>query len=442
MHSRLALTAIVSALTLSASGIFAAEEKADATKAVSSEVRAELAKYEQSAETELRDDILKFWLAHTRDRERGGFYGEISNDLVVKKNAPRGALLSSRILWTFSAAYRRYHDPAYLEMAKWAYDDLTQRFWDNENGGLYWTVTADGKPLNTSKQTYGQAFGLYSLAEYYRASGDKVALEKSIAIYRLLEAHARDPKFGGYWELFDRSWNRQTSLRGSALEPIGSKSQNTHLHILEAFTNLLRAWPDDGLKKSQREVVELMLTKIIHPKTHHLVLFLNDDWSPVSTGVSYGHDIEASWLLTEAGDVLGDEALSKRIRTESVAMAEATLREGVDDDGSLLYEKDERGLNTNREWWPQAEAAVGFFNAYQLSGDEKYQRAAFRVWDYIQSHLVDRKNGEWFRSVTKDGKISTEPKVSLWKCPYHNGRSCLELAERIKTASGGAVGGW
>jgi cellobiose epimerase len=395
--------------------------------------RPQFAAYKSRIEEELRGNILKFWIQHVRDRERGGFYGEISNTLEIKKDAPRGSLLTSRILWTYSAAYRRYRDPAYLEMAKWAYDDLAQRFWDREFGGVYWLNTADGKPLNTRKQIYGQVFALYALSEFHRATGDADALSKAIALYRLIEQHARDGKHGGYFEVCTREWSRELNPRNSSLEAYGAKSQNTHLHVMEAYTNLLRVWPDEGLRNAQRALVEVMLTRILDSKTNHLVLFFTENWTPRTKEISFGHDIEASWLLTEAADVLGDQPLIEGMKPVALAIADVTLREGVDEDGSLLYEAvPGRITKSDREWWPQAEAAVGFYNAYQLSGEERYLQAAWRVWDFIEQKLVDRKHGEWFRAVSSKGVVSAQPKVSLWKCPYHNGRACLELLERIE----------
>ncbi|HEU5080889.1 MAG TPA: AGE family epimerase/isomerase [Opitutaceae bacterium] len=395
------------------------------------------AAWRESIEQELRGNILPFWIKHTVDHERGGFYGEITNDLKVDKNAVRGALLTSRILWTYSSAYSRYKDPAYLEMAKWAYDDLIKVYWDNEYGGLYWTASADGKPMRRDKQIYGQVFGVYALSEYYRVTHDQAALDKAIQIYRLVEEHAKDPVNGGYFEGCSREWKREGAKARNVTGGKGTKTQNTHIHILEAYTNLLRAWPDEGLKKSHRDLIEVLITKIVDPKTHHLILFLSDDFKPQGTDISYGHDIEFSWLLTEAADVQGDAALKERAKAVALDIAAVTLAEGVDTDGSLFYESEPGGkTDEHREWWPQAESAVGFYNAYQLSGDDKYRQTAMREWGYIEAFMVDHKNGEWFRARTKAGKVvNREAKVSLWKCPYHNGRSCLELLERLEKTS-------
>jgi mannobiose 2-epimerase len=384
-----------------------------------------------SAENELRGDILPFWMKYTRNPDNGGYYGLITADMAVRKDAFRGALLTSRILWTFSAAYRTYRDPAYLEMARWAYRDLVDHFVDPEFGGLFWTITADGKPLDAHKQIYGQVFGIYSLAEYYRATGDKPALDQAISIYNLVEQRARDRKYGGYFDSLDRDWKRpalgQHNLLGDA-----PKSQNSHIHILEGYTNLLRAWPDAGLRANQRELIDMTVKHIIDPKTHHLILFMKDDWTPISEEVSYGHDIELSWLLVEAARVVGDPALVAEVTPISLDIARVTLAEGVDPDGGVINEGGPHGYtNTNKDWWPQAEAAVGFLNAYQLSGDARYFAASRHTWDFIQAKFVDRVHGDWIESVKRDGTPEKLPKVSLWKCPYHSGRSCFELVERL-----------
>jgi len=390
-----------------------------------------LAQLSASAEGELKGDILPFWLKHTRNPENGGFVGEITYDMKVRNGEDRGALLTSRILWTFSKAYRTYKDPAYLEMATYAYHDLVGHFWDTENGGLFWTITPDGRPRDTVKQIYGQVFGIYALAEYYRATGDREALDKAIAIYTLVEQHARDHVHGGYLDTLDRKWSRPGWGSKNILGP-APKSQNSHIHILEAYTNLLRAWPDPGLRANLHELIEMTMDHIVDPNTHHLILFMKEDWTPVSTEVSYGHDIELSWLLDEAADVDGDPVLIQRAKPISLDIARVTLAEGVDPDGGVLSEGGPKGYtNTDKEWWEQAEAVVGFLNAYQLSGDPKYLAASRHSWDFIQARFIDRERGDWFNLLKRDGTPRRRPKVSLWKCPYHSGRSCFEVIERV-----------
>jgi mannobiose 2-epimerase len=391
----------------------------------------DLASLRSHIAAELQNDILPFWLKYTRDRERGGFYGEISNDLVINKNAPRGALLTSRILWTFSSAYRRYHDPACLDMARWAYNDLLTKFWDKEQGGLFWSVTADGKPLVNRKVVYGQAFGIYALAEYHRATGDQAPLDRAIELYKTVESHSHDAANGGYFEEYTQEWKRLPNWRQRYVSPY-SKSQNTLLHVMEAYANLLRVWPDPGLRANLRDLVEEMLTRVLNPATHHLRLFLDDNWTPRSDEISFGHDIEFSWLLVETAEVLGDRDLIARTKTVAVQIARATLAEGVDTDGALLSEAGPKGLtNTHKEWWQQAEAVTGFFNAYQLSGDPRFLQASRHTWDFIAAHVIDRTHGEWYNLLARDGTVLSPDKVSLWKCPYHDGRACMEMVERL-----------
>jgi mannobiose 2-epimerase len=393
-----------------------------------------LTDYAARIESDLRENILPFWTRHVVDRDRGAFFGSLTNDLVVDRAAERGALLSCRILWTYASAYLRYRDAAYLDMADRAYADLVTNFLDREHGGFFWSIAADGKVLRDRKQVYGQAFAIYALTEYHRATGRKPALDQAIAIFRLLEAHAREPKQGGYLEAFSRSWAPIAEMRLSEVDMNEPKSQNTHLHVMEAYTNLLRVWPDPSLRRAQLALLDVMLTKIVNPTTAHLGLFFANDWTLRSDKISYGHDIEAAWLFTDAAQVLGDATLLKRIQTLAVKIADVTLAEGIDTDGGIYNEGSPSGLaDTNKEWWPQAEAVVGFLNAYAIGKDERHLRAALRCWDFIDQRLIDRQHGEWLRGVTRDGTVlPRELKVSFWKCPYHNGRTGLEAPVRLR----------
>lgn len=395
---------------------------------------ATLETYAQRIEADLRGNILAFWIDRVVDRERGGFFGALTNDLIVDRQAERGALLSCRILWTFSSAYRRYGDAAYLAMADRAYADLTTTFADRDHGGFYWSVAADGQVLRDRKQVYGQAFALYALTEYHLASGQPAALREAIGIFQLLERHARDTSFGGYFEAFSRTWQPIADMRLSLVDLNEPKSQNTHLHVMEAYTNLLRVWPDEALRRAQARLLETMLDRILNPATAHLGLFFAHDWMLRSDRISYGHDIEAAWLFTQAADVLGNASLTARIHPLAIRIADVTLAEGIDADGGIFNEGAPGGLtDTNKEWWPAAEAVVGFLNAYQLGGNELHLRAALKTWDFIDQRLIDRKHGEWFRGVTREGALLQDQlKVSFWKCPYHNGRTGLEASARLR----------
>ncbi|HWL16681.1 MAG TPA: AGE family epimerase/isomerase [Opitutus sp.] len=385
-------------------------------------------------EADLRGNILPFWIRHGVDPATGAFVGSLTNDLQVDPAAERGALLACRILWTFSAAHRRYGQADYLAMADRAYADLLAHFHDLQYGGLYWSIAADGRVLRDRKQVYGQAFAIYALSEYHRASGRREPLDLAIAVYRLLEDHAREPEFGGYVEAFSRTWQPIADQRLSPVDLNEPKSQNTHLHVMEAYANLLRVWPDAELRCALGELVQVMLDRIVDPRTAHLGLFFANDWSQRHDRVSYGHDIEAAWLLTDAAEAIGDPSLLARVQALAVRIADVTLAEGVDVDGAIFNEGGPRGLtNTNKEWWPQAEAVVGFLNAYQLRGDERHLRAALRTWEFIESRLIDRTHGEWLRGVTRDGQVlAGELKLGFWKCPYHNGRTGLEAPARLR----------
>jgi mannobiose 2-epimerase len=393
-----------------------------------------LRSYVQDIDAELRGNILPFWMQHAVDRERGGFYGEISNDLRVERDAPRGALLTSRILWTFSAAYRRYGDPAYREMADWAYEDLIARFWDETYSGLYWAIDADRQPVNARKQIYGQAFGIYSLSEYRLATGSEPALERAVALFGDIEAHSYDPHNEGYLEAFTRQWTLEDDLRLSEIDMNEAKSMNTHLHVLEAYANLMRAWTSPELARKQRALLQVIVKHIVDPATYHTRLFFDQHWNVKSDRISFGHDIEASWLLVDAAEAFHDQALLDATQALAVRMARATLSEALDEDGGLLYEAGPAGVtDTRKEWWPQAETVVGALNAYRLTSEPSFLEAALRSWDFIAAHLVDREHGEWFRSVSRDGEIDRqEPKVSFWKGPYHGARACMEAVDRLE----------
>jgi mannobiose 2-epimerase len=385
-------------------------------------------------ETDLRRNILPFWIEHAVNRADGTFLGSLSNDLVPDLTAERGALLTTRILWTYSAAYRQYRDPAHLAMADRAYRDLIENFHDREHGGFWWSITADGTVLRDRKQIYGQAFAIYALSEYHAANGRREPLDQAIAVFHLIEKHGRELRHGGYLEAFGRDWSTIEDMRLSAVDQNEPKSQNTHLHVLEAYTNLLRVWPDPGLERALTELLEIMLTRIVDSRSGHLGLFFAEDWTVRSEKISYGHDIEAAWLFTEAADVLRNPALKDRTHALAVKIAAVTLAEGVDTDGGVYNEGGPDGLtNTNKEWWPQAEAVVGFLNAYQISGEERFLRAALHTWDFIEQRLIDRQHGEWLRGVTRDGQVlANELKIGFWKCPYHNGRTGLESVRRLR----------
>lgn len=379
--------------------------------------------------------ILQFWAAHAPDTENGGFYGRIERDLTVVKDAPKGLVLNARILWTFAKAYRKFRDPRHQAMAERAFAYLQQFFRDGEYGGYYWMVDCQGRPAVTKKQTYGQAFVLYAVAEYALATGKPELVPLCEELFRLVE-RSFEAEHQGYIEALSRDWKPEADLRLGEHDMNVSKSMNTHLHVLEAYASAYRVWRSSELEQKLRGVINLMMNRVLDRNGGHFRLFFDNDWSLRSNRISYGHDIEGSWLLVEAAEVLGDPSVEAEVRKASVRMAEAVLAEGIDTDGGVLNEAEgETVTDDDKHWWPQAEAVVGFLNAYRLTGRKAFEEAALRAWDFIGNHIVDREYGEWFWKVNRAGEPDlAAPKVNEWKCPYHNARTCFEILDRLSAA--------
>ena len=391
------------------------------------------AQYKAAAEKELYS-ILGYWMRHTVDEKNGGFYGKIDHNDHVYPDALKGSVLNGRICWTFAAAFQHTKDPQHLAIAKRAYEYIVQYFIDPEYGGVYWTVHANGSPADSKKQTYAIAFAVYGISEYALASGDEAAKQQAVDLYKTIVETTYERVHGGYLEAFARNWTELPDMRLSAKDANERKTMNTHLHVLEAFANLYRIWPDAKLKEQIRELIDIFLSKIIHPQSHHLQLFFTDQWESQSTLISYGHDIEAAWLIQEAAEIIGDADLIRTVRQLSVHIARAAA-EALDKDGSLWYEYDPATNHWAREkhWWPQAEAMVGFYNAWQISGDEEFLKMSLHAWRFIQEYLIDTVKGEWIWGVYENYHIiAHEDKAGLWKCPYHNSRACMEIMRRIQ----------
>jgi len=382
------------------------------------------------------DSILNYWTTYTLDKKYGGFYGQVDHENQVNKEAPKGSVLNARILWSFSAAYNQSPKPEHLEMAKRSFDYLRNYFVDEIYGGIFWTVDHKGLPLDTQKKIYALAFTIYGLAEYYKACENVLALAMAQKLFSEIEKRSYDTEKGGYIEAFARNWKELPDLRLSAKDYNEKKTMNTHLHVLEAYTNLYRIWKDGLLEKQIRGLINNFLEHIIDPKTNHLILFFDENWQPKSDITSYGHDIEGSWLLFEAAEVLEDEVLLLQVKNVAVAMARAAIS-GLDKDGSMYYEYEpEHGhLIKERHWWVQAEAMVGFLNAWQLTGDHTFYKYFENVWAFIQKKIF-AGNGEWVWGLNEDGTVMQgEDKVGVWKCPYHNSRSLIEVVRRLKKTS-------
>ena len=393
--------------------------------------KARMIQLKNEVSANLTRNLLPFWSTKMVDYKNGGYFGRINGDNQVFPKEDKGGILNARILWTYSSAYRIYKDTAYLRLAARSKDYIMAHFIDKEFGGAYRSVKSTGEPSDNRKQTYTQSFFIYGLAEYYRATGDKEALETAKNIFNLFEKYALDKKSDGYFEVYSRDWKRTHDKLIGESTANDEKTMNTHLHLMEAYTNLFRVWPDKNVGVRLRALVDIFLDKIIDAKTSHLICFLDKDWKKNSAVDSYGHDIESSWLLNEAAGLLGDPALLAKVKDVSIKIANAAA-EGLNPDGSLNYEKNLTNgrVSTERSWWAQSECIVGYLNAYELTGNEKYLDNAINCWNYTNNHFVDNKNGGWFSSVSESGVASGE-KGGFWVCPYHNGRMCMEVVERI-----------
>jgi cellobiose epimerase len=394
---------------------------------------ADLEKFGRTVRDQLFGHILPFWTGPALDHEQGGWLAWMSNDLRVDRSQPKGLILNCRILWAFSAVHRFRPDPLYRQMAERAFDFVMNWFWDAQHGGAVWQVDGGGHLRDAAKKTYGQAFYIYALVEYYLAFDAPAALKRAFELFDLLECHAHDLQHGGYWEVRRRDWSEATDTRLSDKDLNEKKSMNNHLHVLEACTNLYRASKDPRVAQRLRELVELFERRILDPHTCHLHHFFDEQWRVRSDTYTFGHDIEASWLLCEAAEALGETAMLQQMRQTALRMAEVVLAEGLDRDAGLCYEgKAGKVIDRRKECWPQAEAVIGFLNAFQLSRDVNYLEAARRVWTYLEDHLVDRVHGEWFWRINEHGRPDPAlPKVSEWKGPYHGSRACLETLRRL-----------
>ncbi len=390
-----------------------------ATRALASQVKKELV-----------SDILPYWRQKVC-RPEGGFWGRIDGMNQIHQEAPVGGIMTARILWTFASAYRVLENPEDLTVAQQAKDLLIKNFYDCEHGGTYWSVTPSGEPLDTKKQIYAIAFAIYALAEFHRATADEQALEYAVKLFHSIEEHSFDKVRGGYFEAFTREWDVIEDMRLSDKDANESKTMNTHLHVLEAYTCLYRVWKDELLEERLRGLIEIFEEHILGADGH-LRLFFNDDWECRSETVSYGHDIEASWLLHEAALVLGDPDTLSRIESLVPHIVKAAS-EGFTAEGGMTYEKHgpDGPVDSDRHWWVQAETVVGYFNLWDHFGSLEGMEKALMSWEFIKANIIDHTDGEWFWSVRSDGSVNRDDdKAGFWKCPYHNGRMCMEIIER------------
>ena len=392
------------------------------------ELQNKLSTLQAEAYEELTKNILPYWM-NLIDTENAGFYGLVDAQNKLHKHADKGGILHARILWIFSAAYRLLKDENYFHTATVAKNYLIEKFTDIEFGGIYWKLDYLGNPVDTKKQIYNLAFSVYGLSEYYRATGDKSTLDHAIELFYLIEKYSFDRVNNGYFEAFTRQWHEIDDMRLSDKDANEKKTMNTHLHVLEAYTNLFRVWKSPQLRKQLINLVEVFIDKIIDKSTYHLKLFFDETWSPKSETISYGHDIEAAWLIFEAAKETQDKILLERTLQLICPIVDAAM-EGFQPDKGFDYEHEPKTNHTDKErhWWVQAEAIVGALEAFRISNNEKYLDVAASTWQYIKYQLIDQKHGEWYWSRLENGETHpTQDKAGFWKCPYHNGRMCMEV---------------
>lgn len=385
----------------------------------------------QKVENHLKNGILPFW-EKLIDRENGGYYGYLDFDLQLDKKAVKGCILNSRILWFFSNVYLVTGDESALPYADHAYEFMIKHCLDRTNGGIYWSVTYDGKAEDTIKHTYNQAFAIYALASYYDASGQGEALRYAMELFDMLESRCRLGE--GYGEAYTVSFQPAENDKLSENNIIAAKTMNTMLHICEAYTELYRVSKEPRVRERLKWTLKEFYERVYNPRLHRLEVFFDENMHSLIDLHSYGHDIEASWLLDRALDILQDEEMSRRLEPMITDLAEEIYKTAYRDDSVMA--ENENGVDlTTRVWWVQCEAIVGFWNIYQKTGREMFREAAEHVWAYVEKYLLDPREGsEWFSEVEENHKPeSRKPIVEPWKCPYHNGRMCLEIIKRVQS---------
>lgn len=377
----------------------------------------------------LINDIIPFWKG-MRDDTYGGYYGFMDYDLKVDEKAVKGCILNSRITWFFANAYVVLKDESLLEEAKHGYMFMRDFCMDKENGGIFWSLNYDGTPEETLKHTYNQAFAIYALSSYYNASGDKEALDMAFELFNLIETKCRDEY--GYLEAFNEKFEEIDNEKLSENGVMAEKTMNTLLHVFEAYTELYRVTKDAKVKAKLCEIMDVFAEKVYNPTLHRQEVFFDKYWNTIIDLHSYGHDIETAWLIDRGVEILGDEEYEKKMSPITKDLTNQIYH--IAFDGRSLSNECEKGVvDTYRIWWVQAETVVGFLNGYEKTPERKeYLDAAKATWDFIKNYVIDKREGsEWFWRVSIEGKPDEEkPIVEPWKCPYHNGRMCLEVLKR------------
>lgn len=394
-------------------------ERVYETKQFVSEVREHLTKA-----------LIPFWEG-LKDETYGGYYGYMGYDLVVNQKAEKGCILNSRILWFFSNAYDLLREEHLLEHAKHAYQFLKEYCIDATYGGVYWSLHCDGTVLDGTKHTYNQAFAIYALSSYYAVTKEEEALEIAQNLYQLIEERCKDEE--GYLEAFTIDFKPESNEKLSENGVLAEKTMNTLLHVFEAYTELYRVTKKEEVGNNLRFMMELFTDKVYNKQLGRQEVFFDSHWNSLLDLYSYGHDIETSWLMDRGAEVLADKSYQEKIGQVTKVIAENIYHRAYIDH-SLVNEAEDGVVDKTRVWWVQAETVVGFLNAWQKQkGCDYYLEGAFDVWNYIKEYMIDKRNGsEWYWALDENHNPIEKPIVEPWKCPYHNGRMCIEVIRRLE----------
>ncbi|MCM1298614.1 MAG: AGE family epimerase/isomerase [Firmicutes bacterium] len=387
--------------------------------------------FRDEIQSELENHIIPFW-NDLCDNERGGFYGEMDSvGLKVNKDAPKGVILHSRILWFYSNCYLTLKRRDCLEKAKHCFEFLSKHCVDRENGGVYWMMNADGTVNDPMKHTYCQAFFIYAMSSYYDASGDRAALDLAMEVFDTVETKCVDDVAYLEAQSIDFKPVPNDALSENGL--MADKTMNTVLHLIEAYTELYRVSHDQKVLERLKFQLNLTYDKIYDKENSKLLVFFNKNMEVIGDIHSYGHDIEATWLLDRACDMIKDKAITEKISAMNKAIV-ANIASIAFQNGALNNERDKTEINKTRIWWVQAEGIVGFYNGWQRYGDKMYKLIAEALWLYVKNNIVDpREGGEWYSEVSEQGEFNkSKNEVDPWKCPYHNGRMCMEIIKRAE----------
>ena len=383
-------------------------------------MRAEFAK-------ELQENILPFWSRLIR--EDGSFPGRVNIDGSIDMTAPISSVMAFRILWMLSATARCVDDCAAASLADRVYKYVTDAFIDRENGGVWWSVLPSGEVLSSKKQSYAIGFAIYALSEYAMLRNSQEAKELAMQLFRCLEDKVWNADGQGYVEAFNADWTELDDVRLSEKDMNAVFTMNTHLHILEPYTNLYMLTSDADVKLAIVRLLDIFRDRIYDSATSHLGSFFNSSWTRLDSEISFGHDIEASWLICEAAEAVASDDPSYRELADSLVRS---CESGFLGDGSLAYKSGADGLDRERHWWVQAEAVVGLLKIYKRTGELRWLERCQQTWQYVKDNLIDANGGDWYWSRLPDGSINyKEDKAGFWKCPYHNGRMCIELIKEL-----------